>query len=637
MCGIAGYVGRARDNSTSHAELAAMCASIRHRGPDEEGHYVAPGVALGMRRLSVIDVNGGSQPIASEDKSIHVVFNGEIYNHRTLRTELAPRHILQSRADTEVLVHLYEEHGERLVHHLRGMFAFAIWDARRERLLIARDRVGIKPLYYWQAAEGLAFASEVRCFLTLPDFPRQIDRSALNAYLALGYVPDPDSIFDGVSKLPPGHFLTWDARGGASLQQYWSPIQPEVTLHDDREAVEELRRLMKSAVGSHLESDVPLGAFLSGGIDSSTVVAEMAGMSERAIRTFSIGFDESEFNEAPYAAEVARALRTEHTELIVRPDADRLIEEVVHSFDEPFGDSSALPTMLVSKLARQHVTVVLSGDGGDELFAGYTRYAELLRRIEVRPAALRTALRHLALRLPHVSPGRNRVLDWSRTLRGRYAATVAQALPAKEGGVLTEVNDGRVASLDALFDPWFASAVDRDFLTQMTLVDIATYLPGDILTKVDRASMSVSLEARVPLLDHHLVEFALALPSRLKYRNGVGKWLLREAIRDLVPRAVLSRPKQGFAVPLRRWFRGELRHRLESLMHSGSPAHEFVDTASVRRLAKEHISGRRDHSSMLWRLLVLDLWLTNLRRGDLAKSFVPSSLNVEGSVLARAV
>lgn len=636
MCGIAGYVGRERDEATSHAELAAMCASIRHRGPDEEGHYVGPGVALGMRRLSVIDVSGGSQPIGSEDKSIQVVFNGEIYNHRSLRTELAHRHVLQSHADTEVLVHLYEEHAERLVQQLRGMFAFAIWDSRRRCLLLARDRLGIKPLYYWPTDSGLAFASELRSFLALPGFPGQLDRAAINAYLTFGYVPDPDSIFEGVKKLPPGHFLFWDPQHGVRMTQYWSAVRPEIAVNDEREAIEELRRLTRDAVSSHLEADVPLGAFLSGGIDSSTVVAQMATLSDRPIRTFSIGFDESEFNEAPYAAEVARALGTDHTELIIRPDADQLIEDVVRAFDEPFGDSSALPTMLVSSLARQHVTVALSGDGGDELFAGYTRYVELLRRMEVRPAMLRQMLRVVALRLPHFSPGRNRVLDWSRTLKGRYAATVAQALPEEEGGVIAHGDGSLSTRLDSLLEPWFGPAAGRDFLTQMTLVDIGTYLPGDILTKVDRASMSVSLEARVPLLDHHLVEFAVGLPSRLKYRDGVGKWLLRESIKGLVPPSVLSRPKQGFAIPLRRWFRHELRYRLDSLLQPASRLGEFVDRSSVQRLVAEHVSRRRDHSSMLWRLLVLELWLASLRRGDLAKSF-SSGPSFTSAALARAV
>jgi asparagine synthase (glutamine-hydrolysing) len=620
MCGIAGYAGWSRASERSHADLDTMCAAIRHRGPDEEGHHVGPGVALGMRRLSVIDVAGGSQPISNEDGTVHVVFNGEIYNHHALRTRLAPQHTLRSRTDTEVLVHMYEELGSAMVDQLRGMFAFAIWDDRAHRLTIARDRLGIKPLYYWKTEDGVAFASELRSFLALEEFPGEIDPTAVREYLALGYVPDPACIFKGVHKLPPGHLLTWDRASGLRVRQYWSAVRPESPVSDEREAVEELRRLLADAVGSHLESDVRLGAFLSGGIDSSTVVAEMARLSGTTVETFSIGFEDPAFNEAPHAASVARALGTKHTELIVRPDADALIEQLVRTYDEPFGDSSALPTMLVSHLARQHVTVALSGDGGDELFGGYTRYGELEQARELRPAAVRRIARAIGVRLPHSAFGRNRLLDLSRGRRGRYAATVAQALAVEEGGVLTEV--GESLSLNSLLDRWFAPASGRDFLTQMTLVDLASYLPGDILTKVDRASMSVSLEARVPLLDHPLVEFAVSLPGHLKRRDGTGKWILREAIKALVPDSVFAQPKRGFGVPLGRWFRDPLRHRLEALVRPDRPIHEYVDSRSVERLVKEHGAKRRDHSSILWRLLVLDLWLEALRRGDLSRSLV---------------
>jgi asparagine synthase (glutamine-hydrolysing) len=637
MCGITGFAGWQRDEQIARAELSAMCGAIRHRGPDEEGQFVAAGVALGMRRLSIIDVAGGSQPIANEDHTIEVVFNGEIYNHHALRAELAPRHVFRSRADTEVLVHLYEEMGERMVERLRGMFAFAIWDAPRRRLFIARDRLGIKPLYYWPTGGGMAFASELRSFVALRTYPHDIDRGALNRYLAFGYVPEPLSIFRGTYKLPPGHHLTWDAESGVRVRQYWTPVRPEVAVADEREAVEELRRLLRDAVGSHLESEVPLGAFLSGGIDSSAVVAEMARQSARPVRTFAIGFDDSAFDESRHASSVARALGTDHTELIVRPDADALVETVVRAFDEPFGDSSALPTLLVSQLARQHVTVALSGDGGDELFAGYTRYAELLGRREVRPRALRSLLRFAALRLPHAAFGRNRLLDLSRTRDGRYAVTVAQALGSAEGGVLGEDALSDAERLEALLEPHFRAADDRDFLTQMTLVDLSTYLPGDILTKVDRASMSVSLEARVPLLDHHLVEFAAGLPARFKFRNGTGKWLFREAITGLVPASVFARPKQGFAVPLRDWFRRDLRYRLDNLMREDSGLFEFIDRASAGRLVREHVRGRRDHSSMLWRLLALDLWMACLRDGVLGRATASSASLVQHAQMARAV
>jgi asparagine synthase (glutamine-hydrolyzing) len=628
MCGITGYAGWSRSAHTSEAELSAMCGAIHHRGPDEEGHHVGPGVALGMRRLSIIDVAGGSQPISNEDGTVHVVFNGEIYNHRMLRARFAPRHAFRTRSDTEVLVHLYEESGAALVDQLRGMFTFAIWDERAARLTVARDRLGIKPLYYWPTADGVAFASELRSLLVLPDFPGEIDPAAVREYLALGYVPDPACIFKGVRKLPPGHVLTWDAQRGVEIRRYWTPVRPETPFGDEREAVEELRRLIADAVESHLESDVPLGAFLSGGIDSSTVVAQMKRLSSTRVDTFSIGFDDPAYNEAPHAASVARALGTNHTQLIVRPDADALVEQVIRTYDEPFGDSSALPTILVSQLARRHVTVALSGDGGDELFGGYTRYADLERRAEL-PSAARRIVRAMALRLPASALGRNRLLDLGRTRRGRYAATVAQALSVHEGGVLRDA--GEALSLDRILDRWFAPADGRDFLTQMTLVDLESYLPGDILTKVDRASMSASLEARVPLLDHPLVEFAVGLPGHLKRRDGTGKWILRQAITGLVPDSVFTQPKRGFAVPLARWFRNELRHRLEALLHEGNRVFEYVDHGSVRRLVREHLSGRRDNSTLLWRVLALELWLTSLAKGELALPLDGSAAGAYGT------
>jgi asparagine synthase (glutamine-hydrolysing) len=634
MCGIAGFGGfPAPDDERAH-HLRAMCGAIKHRGPDDDGFFLADSVALGMRRLSVIDVEGGAQPIANEDQTVHVVFNGEIYNHRRLRAELAHGHTLRSRTDTEVLVHLYEEHGEHLVDHLRGMFGFAIWDSRRSQLLLARDRIGIKPLYYWSTTRGIAFASELRSLLALPWFPRTLDPVAVAEYVALGYVADPRSIFQGVRKLPPGHTLTWRPSGETRLSRYWSPVRPEVSIRDDREAIEELQRLLRDAVESHLESDVPLGAFLSGGIDSSTVVAEMVQHSGQRVRTFSIGFDEREFDEAAHAARVSRELGTEHTELIVRPNVDVLIESVIRSYDEPFGDSSALPTMLVSQLARRDVTVALSGDGGDELFGGYTRYAELLDRQEL-PGWVRPAVRSLARRLPQSAPGRNRLIDLSRGLRGRYGTTIAQAVESVDGGVIRNPIADAANVIDDRLEEWFEPASERGFLTQMTLVDIASYLPGDILTKVDRASMSVSLEARVPLLDHPLVEFAVSLPDRFKVRDGVGKWILRQAVRDIIPASVLSYPKRGFAVPLDAWFRNELDHRLTALMQPGAAIGEFVDRDSVNRLVREHRVRRRNHGHALWRLLVLELWLQSLRSGELADP-VPEEQSSEMLGVARS-
>jgi asparagine synthase (glutamine-hydrolysing) len=625
MCGIAGWAGRPWGRTTLTDGLAsnalrAMCDAIRHRGPDDDGYFLGDDVALGMRRLSIIDVVGGAQPVCNEDATVHVVFNGEIYNFRDLRRELARRgHRLSSKGDTETLVHLYEDDGDRLVDALRGMFAFALWDGGRRRLLLTRDRLGIKPLYYWATPDGVAFASELRSLLACKHFRATIDRHSVGEFLALGYVPDPGAIFESVRKLPPGHRLTWDRERGVEITRYWSP--PRHVNHDidEEEAIAELRRLLADSVAHHLESDVPLGAFLSGGVDSSAVVATMTTQMHRAVRTFSIGFLEPEFNEAPYAAQVAHALGTDHTELIVSADADALVPELVRSFDEPFGDPSALPTYLVSRVARQHVTVALSGDGGDELFGGYTRYAEVLGRRELRPDLLRPLLGFVARRLPHRTPGRNRLLDLARSRLGRYASTVALALDENEGGVARPDVATSVGPLDALLDRWDANGHSDGFLDRMMRVDLQSYLPGDILTKVDRASMAASLEARVPLLDHHVVEFALSLPQRLRMREGRGKWLFRRAISDLVPSFVLERPKQGFALPIAGWFRRELRHRIDGVLRDDSPVNEFVHPPAVARIAAEHARSRRDHSFLLWRLLALDLWLRSLARGELAK------------------
>ena len=618
MCGIAGFVRSAGCQQGDDVLLGAMCDAIRHRGPDDDGRRITGAAALGMRRLSIIDVAGGQQPIANETGDVTVVYNGEIYNYHQLRDRLLKAgHRLTTRSDTETLVHLYEDDGDRLVDSLRGMFGFAIWDARQQRLLLGRDRLGIKPLYYWERPDGLSFASELRSFLVDPAFEPSIADDALALYLAFGYVPDPHCIFRGVRKLPPGYVLTWSRDEGVRVRRYWSPLRPEIPV-DAPAAVEELRRLLDDAVRCHLESEVPLGAFLSGGIDSSTVVALMARAMDRRVQTFSIGFEEPEYNEAPHAARVAATLGTDHTELIVRPDADQLVEDVIQGFDEPFADSSALPTLLVSHLARERVTVALSGDGGDELFGGYTRYAEVAGMSPPMPSMLRKLVRGVALMRRPGAKGRAWMLNRSSGNRGRYASTVTSPLPVEEGGIASAGIAGHVGSMEHVLDPWFERFASRDFVTQMMLVDLETYLPGDILTKVDRMSMAVSLEARVPILDHHVVEFAMSLPSRLKLQNGTGKMILRQAITGLVPDSVLTRPKQGFAVPLPEWFRGPLRYRIDNLTARHAAIEEWTDAGAVRRITSEHVSGRRDHGGLIWRLVVLNGWLQSLRAGRLA-------------------
>ncbi len=613
MCGIAGYAGRPRSPSQMRADVKAMCDAIRHRGPDDYGAFVAEGVALGMRRLSIIDLATGQQPIRNEDGTVTLVFNGEIYNYRDLTRRLIDRgHRFTSVSDTETLAHLYEDLGVGLVHELNGMFAFAIWDSERSQLLLARDRLGIKPLYFWPSEGGVAFASELKSFLALDDFVGSIEPEAMAYYLALGYVPEPLSIYRGVRKLEPGQLLTWSAGEGIRVERYWSPVVEQDPEIGPEEAVEAVRELLEDAVRARLVADVPLGAFLSGGIDSSAVVATMARLMDRPVKTFSIGFEEPEFNEAGDARIVADALGTDHTELIVRPDVDTLIERVATSFDEPFSDSSAIPTFLVSELARQHVTVSLSGDGGDELFGGYTRYASALRRNHSLPSPLRSLLGAVGRALPQGALGRRRILEYSRTERGRYAGMVASPLDPGLGGLARPEIAGLLPDLDGLLGPWFDRVGPRDYGSRIMLVDTMTYLPGDILTKVDRMSMAVSLEARVPMFDHRMVELACRLPTSLKIR-GEGKWVLRRAMQDALPAHVFRKRKQGFGVPLASWFRRELRYRVDALLDPAGAIHEFVDPVAVQRVAREHARGRRDHSATLWRLLVLSFFLASSR------------------------
>jgi asparagine synthase (glutamine-hydrolysing) len=611
-------VRRAPREALQH-DVAAMCDAIVHRGPDDSGHVVLQPAALGMRRLSIIDVAGGHQPIPNEDESAWIVFNGEIYNHHGLRRQLEARgHRFRTRADTEVILHGYEEWGDDVAGRLQGMFGFAIWDVPRGRLFVARDQLGIKPLYYWPQDEGVAICSELRSFLALDRFPREISEEAVISYLALGYVPQPLSIFRAARKLAPGSLLSWTPATGTVVRTYWDPLAIEENSEvSETEAVDRLRTLLAEAVESHLESEVPLGAFLSGGLDSTTVVALMCRASTKKVRTFSIGFDDDAFNEAEHAASVARTLGTEHASLMLRPDAELLIDRVVQIYDEPFADSSALPTWLVSALAREHVTVSLSGDGGDELFAGYTRYAAMAGRNGL-PAPLGALSANMGRLLPHVVPGRNRLIDLGRPRQAQFNAWVATPLAPAEGGVVIP-EAARGHSLAGWFGDAWHGTVARDFVTQMTLVDLTYYLPGDILTKVDRASMAVSLEARVPLLHLPLVEFALALPAAFKLRDGVTKYIFRRAIAGLIPPAVQSYPKRGFAVPLGRWLRNELRPLLDQVHALADDFPGIFDAGAVRRLVREHLFRRRDHSEQLWRLLVLRRWIAHLRAGDLAR------------------
>ena len=612
MCGIAGFVGTGAFDRCgadgAAAVLRRMTATLRHRGPDEDGHRVFDSAALGMRRLSIIDLVGGTQPISNEDDAITVVFNGEIYNYREIRERLVGAgHTFRTCSDTETLVHLYEDLGSGMAEPLRGMFAFAIWDEPQHRLVLYRDRLGIKPLYYAALPDGLVFGSEIRALRAFPGVDARLDRSSIAEYLALGYIADPRTAYGAIQQIPPGHFLTWQD-GRSDVKPFWTlPLDEDASI-EENEAIAEIRRLLAESVRYRLVSDVPVGAFLSGGVDSSAVVSEMVRLTDRPVRTYSIGFEEDEFNEAPVAREVAHSLGTLHRELILREDADALTESVLDAFDEPFADSSSIPTFMVARLARTEVKVALSGDGGDELFGGYTRHLDQRRLPDGIPGAARLALGAIARRLPRGTLGRNRLIELARPARGRYAMAVTHPLRIDEGGV-ARPEVAALVDLDHVLDRWFDGVQRRDFLTQVSLVDLFSYLPGDILRKVDRMTMAVSLEARVPLLDHHLVEFAARLPARLKFRGGSGKWIFKQALRGRVPDLALDGPKKGFAVPLRPWLNGRLRHRVDALVADGAPVLEYADRHALGGLIREHRTGRRDNSAALWKLIVLNHWL----------------------------
>jgi asparagine synthase (glutamine-hydrolysing) len=636
MCGIAGFAGIELPPEETARRLQAMCDAILHRGPDSDGRFLTKGVAMGMRRLSIIDVAGGDQPISNEDGSVTVVFNGEIYNHHRLRRELTDTgHRFTTRSDTEVLVHLYEEYGTDMVPRLQGMFAFSIWDSRRQRLFIARDRTGMKPLSYSLRGDGIVYGSELRALYAFDRSALRVAPAAVMEYLAFGYVPDPNSIFEGVSKLPAGHFLVWSPGRPLQVQRYWRPPVPDETLRDEPELIAQLRQRLEAAVTSHLESEVPLGAFLSGGTDSSAVVALMCRHAAGRVKTFSIGFAEAAYDESRAARAVATQLGTEHTELVVRPDVEQMFESVAAMFDEPFADSSAIPTFLVAQLARQSVTVALSGDGGDELFGGYTRYGAMLRRTGANGGVASRLAAALGLMLPHAFPGRNRLVDLGRSRIGRYASSVVQPVRVDEGGVASAWHPAGLRTVDEQLKRFLSVEETEDFAALMMRLDLETYLAGDILTKVDRTSMAVSLEARVPLLDVDLVEFALRIPGDLRVTAGESKRLYRRAIRGIVPDFVLSAPKRGFAVPLAQWFRGPLQHRIQALRTPTAASEQYLDPQGVERLVTEHSIGRRDHSVLLWRLIVLNYWLSAFADGRLGRPpLVPLSGTTETRALA---
>jgi asparagine synthase (glutamine-hydrolysing) len=616
VCGIAGVVGT---GAVRREDVELQLKLLSHRGPDSAGVFAAgPGI-IGQTRLAIIDLVTGDPPITNEDGRIGVALNGEIYNYGDVRQQLvAHGHQLRTATDTEVLAHLAEEDSPAsLAQRLEGMFAFAIWDSDRERLILGRDRLGKRPLYYWSDSRNLVFASEIKALLAHPLVPRRLRPDAVGPYVTFGYVPTPDTFYEGIRSVPPGHILVADA-GGISLEPYWElPVprpggRPYLDLSFE-EAAERVRTLLDAAVRRRLVADVPIGAFLSGGVDSSAVVALMAGASS-SVRTFSIGFEDPTFDERQFARIVAQRFGTQHTEFVVRPDAVELIEELVAAHDQPFGDSTAVPTYLLSNLTREHVTVALCGDGGDELFAGYERFAAgvAMATYQRLPLTMRRLLRSAARALP-ASARSGRMLSLARfaeqgdqDLLDAFRSWVGYVPDDWLTAMLPPTADWGLSHYRGIWQESEGAAV----LDRLLHLNMRTYLLDDLLPKVDRTSMAHALEVRSPFLDRELLEFVACLPPSYKQRGLSLKRVLKLAVRDLVPAEILRRPKQGFGVPLGRWFRSDLRRYGDGLLRAPkSHVGQFLNPRAIGELLDEHHAGARDHGEALWTLLTLEVFL----------------------------
>ena len=616
MCGIVGILHKDESKPVSGDVIHKMCEAIVHRGPDDEGVYLGVGVGLGIRRLSIIDLKTGHQPIHNEDETVWVVCNGEIYNFLELKKELIEKgHTFYTRSDTEVIVHLYEEYGIDCFKYLNGMFGVAIWDVSRKQLVLGRDRVGKKPLYYSFDEKGLVFASELKSMLFVPNFQRKVNLQAIDYYLSFGCVPGELSIFEGVKKLPAGHLLVYRNQK-IDVSCYWN-LEFGNSVEDKGETyyIETLRKLFLDSVKKRLISDVPLGAFLSGGVDSSTVVAAMVQLGVKDIKTFTIGFEEEDYSELPYAREVADLLGTNHYELIVNPEMTQLLPELVWFFDEPFADSSAVPTYYVSKLARSEVTVILSGDGGDELFAGYTRYIDhpFAKAIRTMPKALRLNVIHkLASCMPAKLKGVKFIRSASGDVFDFYASKINYFDIEKKSHLYSEEFRQEVNNCNMPLD-WLRTYFNEfdgvSNTSRRQYADIKMYLPDTILTKVDRASMAVSLETRAPLLDYRIVEFAGTIPDHYKMPNGRTKNILKEMARGMLPQNIIDRKKKGFAIPKESWFRGQLKEFAADILLSDTAKNRgYFNMSYIESLLQRHNNVENDFSDQIWALVCLELW-----------------------------
>ena len=620
MCGIAGFISKEKNAPVAEREilLDKMCKIITHRGPDEQGTIVKNAAALGMRRLSIIDLKSGQQPIFDCSGNLAIVFNGEIYNYQTLKKDLESRgHKFKTNSDTETIVHAYEEFGADCVQHLRGMFAFAIYDFAAESLFIARDRVGKKPLFYSLTGKGnFVFGSELKVLIEHAEISKEIDFSALDSYLTFGYVPEEFCIFKNVHKLAPGHFLFFK-NGEVTTKKYWDfNYSGNSEVKTEAEYIEILREKLREAVKIRMISEVPLGAFLSGGVDSSSIVAMMSQISDAPVKTFSIGFNEDSFDELKFARVAAKHFNTEHHEFVVTPDLVEIVDDLVWHFDEPFADSSALPTFMVSKMARDFVTVVLSGDGGDELFAGYTRYATDQKRsgLEKLPKFVRAnVLRKIGESLPHGAKGKNFLYNTSLDAVDRYIDSVSHFGKLKKSELysqtLRENLNGGFGGAEQIYREIADSISSENPVDKLLYLDSKTYLPSDILTKVDRMTMATSLEARVPLLDHELIEFVQTIPANLKLKGTTTKYIFKKALEGIVPNEILYREKQGFGVPINEWINSQLKDRIHGILSEKRTLERgYFEPKYIQILLDEHASKRRDNSHALWILWMLELW-----------------------------
>jgi asparagine synthase (glutamine-hydrolysing) len=615
MCGIAGVVST---NRPDPGLVRRMCDVLAHRGPDGTGVHEDGHAVLGMRRLAIIDVAGGNQPVYNEDRTVVAVFNGEIYNFAALRRELRGRgHRFTTSGDTECLVHLYEEFGDDLVHRLRAMFAFAIWDGRRRRLLLARDRVGKKPLFWRSDGRTLWFGSELKSLVQDPAVGRELDPVALHHYLTYQYVPAPWSIYRGIHKLAPGNLLVWQD-GTVRLSRYWRlDCTPREVVSED-EATEQLREYLLDATRVRMVSERPLGAFLSGGIDSSAVVAAMARQTAERIKTFSIGFSDKQFDERRYARMLSERYDTDHHELVVTPSALEVLPTLSWHYDEPFADSSAIPSFYVARMSREHVTVVLNGDGGDELFGGYRRYLLMARagRVPVL-SLLRHGLDRVGSSLASRGAPRSALRTAGRVVEllghpapRRYARLMSYFTPEQKAALYSDALREQLAEVDSyeLFDDAFADSRADSDVGRVMDVDVNTYLPGDLLVKMDIATMANSLEARSPFLDHHLMEWAAGLPTRLKVHGGTTKYLLKKAVAEWLPADLVTRPKMGFAVPLATWLRTDLSElSWDVLTDYTARSRGLFRPEAVAELLRQHRDGH-DHGGRIWALVQFELW-----------------------------